>query len=137
MPLFNWNAQGAESVTNRRLWIYWVISVSLTLLTVLGWWFWTRSKAAREQQEDVAALASIDKLKGGVRAQFENFRYEKKGAGVVSVPQSRTSTTFGDFLQKRGASKAGGKGSQPGVEVYASVGEKSRYYRPTCVRPKL
>ncbi|KAJ9616514.1 hypothetical protein H2200_000233 [Cladophialophora chaetospira] len=43
MPLFNWNAKGG-AVVNPRFWIYVVLAVPLTLLTIGIWYAWLRMR---------------------------------------------------------------------------------------------
>jgi hypothetical protein len=46
MPLFNWQADGA-SVVNPRIWIYFILSVPLTMLTIGIWRLWLGVRARK------------------------------------------------------------------------------------------
>ena len=51
MPLFNWQSQHGQ-VIDRRLWIYFVVTIPLTTITCSVWWAWFTMKTRREQRED-------------------------------------------------------------------------------------
>ncbi|PVI01045.1 hypothetical protein DM02DRAFT_654943 [Periconia macrospinosa] len=52
MPLFKWDSE-TGSVVNNHLWIYWAVTVPLTLLTFIVWrtWNWGASRLYKRQQE--------------------------------------------------------------------------------------
>lgn len=39
MPLFDWSAP-SSLVISPRIWLYWVLTITLTLLTMVGYWAW-------------------------------------------------------------------------------------------------
>ncbi|KAF2812177.1 uncharacterized protein BDZ99DRAFT_347708, partial [Mytilinidion resinicola] len=39
MPMFQWDATSPTDVVNKRFWVYWSITIPLTLLTFLAWFF--------------------------------------------------------------------------------------------------
>ena len=55
MPLFDWDAEHGASVFSGRFWIYWVITVPLTILVMILWVIWIRRKSLRHAREDDAA----------------------------------------------------------------------------------
>ena len=42
MPLFRWDEGDEDSVVNRKLWVYFVLAIPLTALTVGLWWLWQK-----------------------------------------------------------------------------------------------
>ena len=40
MPMFQWNAGSDADVVSQRIWIYWAVTIPLTLLTFLAWILW-------------------------------------------------------------------------------------------------
>jgi len=54
MPIFNWQADSGTTVVSHRFWIYWAITVPLTIVVVLVWFIWIQRKDARHQREDLA-----------------------------------------------------------------------------------
>lgn len=47
MNMFNWRAGEGEQIASRWIWVYFVIAVPLTGLTLAAWWLWTRNKSSR------------------------------------------------------------------------------------------
>lgn len=48
MPLLNWTADSSEAVVTRRFWVYWAVTIPLTIIVILCWLlcFW-RTEAVR------------------------------------------------------------------------------------------
>jgi hypothetical protein len=61
MPMFDWNKPSGHNVNTRTFWIYWTVTIPLTMSVFLLWWTWLRFKTAREAREDIL-LAEMDKL---------------------------------------------------------------------------
>ena len=40
MPVLDWEPVKGHHVVNSRFWIYWVVTVPLTIATILFWWVW-------------------------------------------------------------------------------------------------
>jgi hypothetical protein len=40
MPVFRWNAPSGNDVINHRIWVYWAVTIPLTILTILLYWLW-------------------------------------------------------------------------------------------------
>ena len=55
MPIFQWDASETKKVVNSRIWIYWAVTVPLTL-AVLG--TWTLYRHLRQRKESAAAAFS-------------------------------------------------------------------------------
>lgn len=49
MSLFEWDATKGSEVVNRRFWVYWAITIPLTIVTFMAWMLWLRY-----QREDAA-----------------------------------------------------------------------------------
>lgn len=58
MPLFDWEAKPGEPVMTSRFWIYWVVTVPLTLVVVTTWLVWLKRKALLRRRQDKEARAS-------------------------------------------------------------------------------
>ena len=46
VPIFQWDAGVGEQIISRRFWIYWAVTLPLTLMTIIPWVLWTRRKNA-------------------------------------------------------------------------------------------
>ena len=46
MNLFDWSAEDGKNIGSKWLWIYFVVTVPLTVLILVAWWIWNR-RAAR------------------------------------------------------------------------------------------
>ena len=64
MPLFRWDDQpDSHSLTSRYFWVYWALSIPLTLLTVgvwLAWMRWQRRKQTLIDLEDNSSSVHLD-----------------------------------------------------------------------------
>lgn len=45
MPLFQWDAASDGMVVSKRFWVYWAVTIPLTVLTLVVWVLWTRRQA--------------------------------------------------------------------------------------------
>ena len=59
--MFDWNKPPGDNVNTRTFWIYWTVTIPLTLSVFLAWWAWFRFKTARETKED-KLLVEMEKL---------------------------------------------------------------------------
>lgn len=50
MSMFNWQASGTEPVLSSRFWIYWAVTLPLTLLVLLVWLSWLHQHKSHEPQ---------------------------------------------------------------------------------------
>jgi len=57
-----------EPVVSKDLWIYFVISVPVTILIVLLWWWWERRREQQYALEDKDIEAGIDKMEAQIMA---------------------------------------------------------------------
>ena len=40
MSMFDWQAAAGSNVISGNFWIYWVVTIPLTVLVLVGWWVW-------------------------------------------------------------------------------------------------
>lgn len=52
MPLFNWNAGAGQSVLGDRFWVYWTVTLPLTVAVMAAWWSWMTWRERRNVAED-------------------------------------------------------------------------------------
>jgi len=52
MPLFNWDADQSAPVVKERFWIYWAVTVPLTLTTLVIWLSWTHGQILLHRMQD-------------------------------------------------------------------------------------
>jgi glutamate-1-semialdehyde 2,1-aminomutase len=75
MSMFDWQYSGdggaGAGVVSNRFWIYWVIAVPLTMITLLGWGFWWRLEMKRYQKvfKHATGETSVGKEAPKMRAQ--------------------------------------------------------------------
>ena len=51
MTMFNWNASQGQHIASKYIWVYFVITIPLTLLILLTWlWWYKRSQRTRQQR---------------------------------------------------------------------------------------
>jgi len=55
MPLFNWNAAAGQSVLGDRFWVYWTLTLPLTVIVMAAWWTWMTWRERRNLVEDQRA----------------------------------------------------------------------------------
>jgi hypothetical protein len=60
MPLFNWDAPRGESVLKSRFWVFWAVTIPLTLAVIGVWWLWMLWRESRDRIEDMRA-GGVDK----------------------------------------------------------------------------
>ena len=59
MPLFQWTASTDGQVVSKRFWVYWAVTVPLTLATLLAWAVWTRRETRRQSVKDFEAREEL------------------------------------------------------------------------------
>ena len=59
MPLLSWDAASWTEVPTTHFWVYWAITIPLTLLTLYAWYVWQRYRDALSEEEDRQARGSI------------------------------------------------------------------------------
>ena len=85
MNLFNWETNDGSKIPSKWLWIYFVIAVPLTVLTLFAWWLWTRKPAVRlapgtgAQQQRANSTYSDEEADTGVTQGYS-------GIGLQTTP---------------------------------------------------
>ena len=92
MPLFNWSSAEAEAILNDRFWIYWAVTLPLTVVVISTWWFWKNWRQRKDFTNDQAALQEVP--------QQEELQAEKKEVPVPSQPSGGI-THFVSKLRQR------------------------------------
>jgi hypothetical protein len=64
MPLFDWHAPYGQ-IVDKRIWIYFLVTIPLTIFTSAVWWVWFTLKTKREQRENEDILGDTGS-KGGI-----------------------------------------------------------------------
>jgi hypothetical protein len=72
MNMFNWSAADGGDIASKWLWIYFVVTIPLTGLTLALWWFWNRR-----------GLRSAAQFGSAVGRGTGPFRDEEAGPAVV------------------------------------------------------
>ena len=83
IPMFDWNRPAGHNVNTQTFWIYWTVTIPLTISTFVIWAAWFQYKTARDEREDTVERAKLQD------PQAAKERYE----GFV---QSRQSEQGGD-----------------------------------------
>ena len=48
MSMFNWQASAGTNVLSSRFWVYWAVTVPLTLIVLAVWYFWLRQHRSHD-----------------------------------------------------------------------------------------
>ena len=60
MSMFDWQANEVSQITP-RFWIYWAVTLPLTLATVCAWYAWNNRRAALIRSRDHQGLEELEK----------------------------------------------------------------------------
>lgn len=55
MPFFTWNPGQSGALVDPNFWIYWVIVIPLTIVTLLVWWLWIRRQTLLRKTREISA----------------------------------------------------------------------------------
>ena len=55
MPLFDWQASRDSSIVSEHFWIYWAVTIPLTVVVIAIWFVWITRKMGRHAREDYVA----------------------------------------------------------------------------------
>ena len=91
MPLLSWDATSWTEVPTTHFWVYWAVTIPLTLLTLYAWYAWQRYRDALSEEEDRQARGSVmwgkiavDKTKGASKKSNEKLTVQfESGADVM------------------------------------------------------
>lgn len=95
MSMFDWQYQsesGDGSILSDRFWIYWVVSIPLTMMTLVGWAIWWKVEMARYQKAFAEAMneSATDNDKPATDAD-EASEQSHRGMKLLGWKISRTS----------------------------------------------
>lgn len=60
MPFFDWSALPGDPIVSDRFWIYWVVALLLTFVTLVIWISWLVYTTRRNIRMDQRARESVD-----------------------------------------------------------------------------
>lgn len=60
MPFFDWNAATNSLLVSDMFWVYWAITVPLTLTTLAFWLLWTHRQTLIHREQDRKANEQFD-----------------------------------------------------------------------------
>ncbi|KAL8729492.1 MAG: hypothetical protein Q9181_004984 [Wetmoreana brouardii] len=61
MPLFNWDTQTAgHSAVSTQFWVYWAVSIPLTIVTLALWFAWMRLRMRRQHARDLKEREALN-----------------------------------------------------------------------------
>ena len=114
MPLLSWNASSWSTIVTSRFWVYWAITIPLTLVTLIAWYSWRRWRDARSEEEDRAVRKSVGAETFGVGATEEGMRERKLSAraamlvnGIVALDLRLWSTLWAVLGRRQSDAKGG------------------------------
>ena len=64
MPMFNWQTVHKQEILSPWLWIYWAVTLPLTVAVVLIWYIWIRRTDNLHRNEDLARANTFDHKTG-------------------------------------------------------------------------
>lgn len=102
MPLFQWDTKTVgHSVVSKQFWIFWVVSIPLTIVTLILWFAWmrlqTRRRRVREQEDEEA----IDELEDTeLQSELEDAETSSERRDIGSLNGGITEKSIGK-LRKR------------------------------------
>ncbi len=67
IPMFDWQASSEDTVVSNRFWIYWVVSVPLTIGLFVGWNFWWKRQKVHYAIKYPQALRGAGEVKPRVK----------------------------------------------------------------------
>lgn len=56
MPLLNWQAEAIEDIVSPRFWIYWAVTLPLTITVLVAWGMWltvTADKTVKDKGQQL------------------------------------------------------------------------------------
>ena len=56
MPLFDWSSAPGDSVLNERFWLYWAVTLPMTIAVLSAWWLWKEWRQRKDAALDKASL---------------------------------------------------------------------------------
>ena len=114
--MFSWQAKGDDAVVSSRFWIFWVVSIPLTLAVLATWLAWIH---AHQKKERKAApefyLPLLRKLEGSRLSRFA----KKLVPGVASRVKAKLKDV--EDVESQGDAQNGGEEQKPARLAKASA----------------
>ena len=82
MPMLNWDAAAYNRIVNRRFWIYWIVTVPLTIAVFVLWWARQKVKERKERKAN-KERAEMKRHKSEAVEDVVKRRVFPKGALIV------------------------------------------------------
>jgi hypothetical protein len=84
MPLLDWSAESSSDIVTHHFWIYWVVTVPLTLLTMFVVNFWIIVRGKKNKAISKAARMSVGfENRGSDQMSFSESSFRSKKEGKV------------------------------------------------------
>ena len=96
MPLFNWQADTGDLVVSTRFWVYWAISIPLTVVVVLLWIIWIRMTDRRRRKEDEERAQASDPNRKQSTGRSSTHSHTEERQGENTPPHSGGDSTTAD-----------------------------------------
>lgn len=80
MPIIDWSADSQSPTVSKSFWIYWVVSLPLTCMIVVGWLVWHKKQERFEKESEDKAQTDLEK-------QIQ-VRHVRKAGGAKEKVQS-------------------------------------------------
>jgi hypothetical protein len=87
--MFSWNqsslSTGSNSIVSNKFWIYWAVTIPLTLSVMAIWRVWWKAQEIKNEDEMDDALELVEGNEKK-RNRFRNWRFGKHMAETRSLP---------------------------------------------------
>jgi hypothetical protein len=84
MPFFDFSSTGGNNAVSPQFWIYWVVSIPLTIIVILSWTIWYRWSIHQHRLEDEqqtvddAIFGALDGTSDRMEMDFEFVRRHQR-----------------------------------------------------------
>jgi hypothetical protein len=84
MPILNWSAASPSEIVTNHFWVYWAVTIPLTLLTMLVVSFWIVIRGKKNEAISEAARKSVGfEGRGSENSSLSDSSYQEKREGQV------------------------------------------------------
>ena len=107
MPMFNWQTEITQEILSPWLWIYWAVTVPLTIVVILVWYIWIRRTDILHRDENLDRVNSLDhkigqqssvKSRADAAGSKQGSIISSARAQALEKEQGRTSMRFRPLL---------------------------------------
>lgn len=60
MSMFNWGAEDSSNILSGRFWVYWAISIPLTVTTIVSWLAWSHRQSVVDRLRENEAVKRLN-----------------------------------------------------------------------------